>query len=362
MAGRLRLPPFLLEAAIIAAAALESLSTLDWATPVESGLAIVAAVGLLVRRRWPWVSLVLAIPAFTLNLATLAGLVALYSVAVAERRRWRLVVAGAGSFLLAAFPWWGWSAPNYAVLSVVYAGLYAGAPIAFGLLYRTRRELSDRLRELESVREIERRRIEEDALKAERSRIAREMHDVVSHQVSLIAVQAGAIQVHTQEATTKRLVLTIRSLASRTLDELRDMVTVLRADSEVQRLAPQPTVDDLAALIEGSGIEVVEAIDLPDALPPAVQRAMFRTVQEGLTNARKHAPGEVVEITADADAERLVVVVRNRLASAPARSRSDGGRGGFGLMGLRERAELLGGTLQVDEEADAFTVTMRVPL
>lgn len=361
MARLPRVPSVLIEIAIIGAAALESLSTLEWATPMESVLAIVAAVGLLVRRRWPWVSLVLAIPAFTLNLATLAGLVALYSVAVAERRRWRLIVAAVGSFLLAAFPWWGWSAPNYAVLSVVYAALYAGAPIAFGLLFRTRRELAERLRELESARESERRRIEEDALKAERARIAREMHDVVSHQVSLIAVQAGAIQVHTKEPATKRLVVTIRSLASRTLDELRDMVTVLRAETELPRLAPQPTVEDLAALIADSGIEVADTIDLPDDLPAAVQRAVYRTVQEGLTNARKHAPGEPVEITAGADAEQLVVVIRNRSASSSGGGPA-GAQPGYGLIGLRERAELLGGSLRVEDAADAFTVTMRVPL
>ena len=109
---RSRLWSVLIELGVIAAAGLEALSTLEWATPWESGLAVTAAVGLVFRRRWPWLSLLFAVPAFTLNLATLAGLAALFSVAARERRRWRLITTGAVVFVLAAVPWWGWESPE----------------------------------------------------------------------------------------------------------------------------------------------------------------------------------------------------------------------------------------------------------
>lgn len=359
MTGRARLWTVLGELALIAAASVESLVTLEWAMPWESGLAIMAAAGLLFRRRWPWVSLVLAVPAFTLNLATLAGIVALFSVAVRERRRWRLVTTGAIVFALAAVPWWGWSTPNYTILSFVYAALYAAAPIAFGLLVRTRRELSDRLRDLEEVRRGERARIASDVLAEERSRIAREMHDVVSHQVSLIAVQAGAVQVQTKEEATRRLAVTIRSLASRTLDELRDMVTLLRAESGQEPLSPQPTIDDLGRLISDSGIDVAAVIDLPAGLPAPLQRAIYRTVQEGLTNARKHAPGMPVRLTASHTADQVTVVIRN---DRPAQSADDPWpSAGHGLIGLRERAELLSGSLVTTDRPGSFLLTLRAP-
>ncbi|WP_138946046.1 sensor histidine kinase [Plantibacter sp. M259] len=242
---------------------------------------------------------------------------------------------------------------------MVYAALYAAAPIAFGLLVRTRRELFDRIRDLEQARRSERARIASDVLVEERTRIAREMHDVVSHQVSLIAVQAGAIQVQTEEPGTKRMAVTVRSLASRTLDELRDMVTLLRAETGHAPLAPQPTVDDLDRLIAESGIAVTSAIELPDGLPAPLQRAIYRTVQEGLTNARKHAPGAAVDVRAEASADEVTVVIRN---ARPARS-SDSSwlSAGHGLVGLSERAELLNGSLLTEDTPTRFTLTFRAP-
>lgn len=356
---RSRLWSILIELGVIAAAGLEALSTLEWATPWESGLAVTAAVGLVFRRRWPWLSLLFAVPAFTLNLATLAGLAALFSVAARERRRWRLITTGAVVFVLAAVPWWGWESLNYTVLSMVYAALYAAAPIAFGLLVRTRRELSDRIRDLEQIRRNERARIASDVLVEERTRIAREMHDVVSHQVSLIAVQAGAIQMQTEEPATRRMAVTVRSLASRTLDELRDMVTLLRAETGHGPLAPQPTVDDLGRLIADSGIDVTSDIALPDDLPAPLQRAIYRTVQEGLTNARKHAPGAAVDVHAGASTDEVTVVIRN---ARPQRSSdSSWSSAGHGLVGLSERAELLNGTLLTEDAPTRFTLTFRAP-
>ncbi|MBD8103949.1 two-component sensor histidine kinase [Plantibacter flavus] len=345
--------------ALLTAAFVEGLTTFEWASPVESWIAVAAAAGLLVRRRWPWVSLLLASPAFALGLGAFAGLIALYSVACRERRSWALTLAGLIVFTVTSAPWRGLPPPQYAIIVLAYALLYAGGPIALGLLTRTRVELTARLADLNASREIEQRRLTTEILREERVHIAREMHDVVSHQVSLIAVQAGALQVSTPDEATRHALKNIRLLAVRTLDELRAMVSLLRAEDSSQPVTPQPTTADLYDLIANSGTPVEMVMDLQDDLPQPIQRAVYRTIQEGLTNVRKHAPGAIAHIRADATKNVVSVSIQNQLtlpvhtdASLP---------GGHGLMGLQERAELLGGTLAVVTDTETFTLALRLP-
>jgi signal transduction histidine kinase len=225
---------------------------------------------------------------------------------------------------------------------------------------RTRRELAARVRELEAARRAEREHEREEILAAERARIAREMHDVVSHQVSLIAVQAGALQVGAQEAFGRDTAGTIRGLAVRTLDELRQMVAVLRTNGErADSLDPQPTLDDLDRLISESGIQVASSLTLAGDAPPPVQRAVYRTVQEALTNIRKHVPGATATVEVRQDGGEIVAVVSNPVREGPVLELPSGGTG---IIGLRERAELLGGTLRVHRSSDAFAVELRIPL
>lgn len=169
---------------------------------------------------------------------------------------------------ISASSWWEASGTEETIVAVMYTLLSTATPIALGLLAQTRAELTARLEELDRAKEAERQQHEAQVLAPERARIAREMHDVVSHQVSLIAVQAGALQVGEGSPKTKDTAKTIRTLAVRTLDELRDMVTVLRASAgSTAQLTPQPTVADLDELIAASGLPVTFTSSLPDDLP-----------------------------------------------------------------------------------------------
>ncbi|WP_156037299.1 sensor histidine kinase, partial [Glycomyces tenuis] len=228
-----------------------------------------------------------------------------------------------------------------AIRGHLYYLLVAAVPAILGHLQRTRRDLADRLRDITEAREHEQRLLTQQALATERAQLAREMHDVVSHQVSLIAVQAGAWQMQTKDREAKEAASTIRRLSVTTLEELRHMVRVLRASGvKTTELAPQPTIGQLEALVGGSGIEAeLEVGALPELEPP-LQRAVYRTVQEALTNARKHAPGSAASVRIGADDDGVDVEVVNTAAQRPV---VDLPSSQFGLMGLRQRAELLGG-------------------
>jgi signal transduction histidine kinase len=233
-------------------------------------------------------------------------------------------------------------------LSLIYAFLVGVAPVALGLLVQARRELSTRLAELTSSRDREQQLVTESALAKERAQLAREMHDVVSHQVSLIAVQAGALQVTAADPPVREAARTIRQLSVKTLEELRHMVDVLRAaGSRTGELAPQPRLADIPRLIETSGVAALTVIDPRldgQHWPDTVERAAYRTVQEALTNVRKHAAGAKVEVRLSSyDGALEVEVINGPPPSVAPAERLPGG--GHGLLGLRERAELLGGSL-----------------
>lgn len=260
------------------------------------------------------------------------------------------------------------SAPTQVALVVIAAtGLFftllaltIAAAIAFVLLTRTRRELTARLHDLEHARDTERRRAEDDTLATERARIAREMHDVVAYQVSLLAVQAGALQVDARDPDVRSAARTMRSLAVDTLDELRQMVTVLRVACPASSpAAAQPTLADLSALIQGSGIRTATVLDLPQELPSSAPRTIYRTVQEALTNIRKHAPGADARITARTAGDFITLAIHNTPGTSPSPALPSAG---LGLIGLRERAELLGGTLTTRVDRDGghtLTVSIR---
>lgn len=329
-------------------------------TPFEIALAAVAVVGLLARRRLPWVAFALVLPGLVVDAMTIAAPIALYSVAVRERRLPPLIAAGAVTFACFLLPDWQLPELDYLAPSLLYALLYAATPIALGALVRTRRELSDRVAELSAAREAERRRDEQDVLRQERARLSREMHDVVSHQVSLIAVQAGALQVSSPDPAARTAAGVIRSLAVRTLDELRQMVAVLRAEGAPTRGdKPQPTLDDLPRLVADSGLPAELVTDVTTDLAPPLQRAVYRTIQEGLTNARKHAPGAAVRVSVRTSTATIDVVIEN---DSPTEAALILPSGGAGLRGLRERAELLGGRLTATGGPDGtFRLAVSLP-
>ncbi|RPE33555.1 sensor histidine kinase [Kitasatospora cineracea] len=335
-------------------AAMDSALVAKGSEPWQLALSALSVAVLLLRRRFPLTVALLTLPGAFFNEIWLAPLTAVYSVAAA-RPRPPVPVACATAFALVEFFHWPFDPGLFALsrdnaLYAIQSVMLGAGPAALGMLVRTRGELAERVTELTAGRQRESRLLAEKVLAAERARLAREMHDVVSHQVSLISIQAGALQVASTDPAARDGARTIRELSVRTLDELRQMVGVLRAAGVPGTpLAPQPTLADLPRLIDGSGLAVTRRLD-PGRRnwPEAVERAAYRTVQEGLTNISKHAPGAPVTVRVTARGGRLHVEVRN--GPPPLRPAGAGQDtaplpgGGHGLIGLRERAALLGGT------------------
>ena len=197
----------------------------------------------------------------------------------------------------------------------------------------------------------------------ERERIAREMHDVVAHRISLIALHAGALAHHmrSDEGEAGDLARAIQTNAQSSLDELRTMLARLRGTAAPPE-PPQPTLSGLDALLtdaRSAGQQVAVELDGdPAEVPDRVSRHAYRIVQEGLTNARKHAPGSPVALSLRTTADRLQVVVRNRLADLAHPDRSGSG---LGLVGIAERVDLLGGDLSHGTEGREFILEATLP-
>ncbi|MDX2848703.1 sensor histidine kinase [Actinacidiphila glaucinigra] len=309
--------------------------------PLQLACALGGAFALLLRHGRPLLTFLVTLPAVFFSDAIFASLAALYTLASVSRRRVILAVGVVAFTLCDLAPDINVSAEDLVTLS--YTAATAAAAVFLGQLVQARRDLSQRIVEISEAREHERLLIAQTILAAERSQLAREMHDVVSHQVSLIAVRAGALQVGTRDTHAKEAASTIRRLSVQTLDELRYMVSVLRAAGDRPTdLTPQPSLADLERLVDGSGIEARLTADLPGDLAPSVQRALYRTVQEGLTNVRKHAPGAATTIRLWQSDETVHVTVTN---GPPTRSTIPLPSAHYGLTGLRQRAALLGGTL-----------------
>ncbi|MGK5733780.1 sensor histidine kinase [Streptomyces sp. URMC 124] len=320
---------------------------------LDLGVSLAAAVALLWRRRFPLAVYAVTLPGIYIGYIWFAPMIALYTVATLRPDR-RLLVGAAALLAVAHFLPYPISELSFAdrrevALQFVDACVTAATPVALGLLTRTRRELAARLDELTRSRAREDRLLADQVLATERARLAREMHDVVAHQVSLISLQAGAVQISTGDAGAREATRKIRELSVRTLEELRHMVGILRAaGADTEELTPQPRLADLPRLIELSALDVTyeNACDERTVRSEAIERAAFRTVQEALTNARKHAPGAHVRVRLAEDAaETLLVEIRNGPPDAAVPAPGLPG-GGHGLVGLRERAQSLGGTLE----------------
>ena len=336
---------------------------------LDLGVSLLAAVALLWRRRLPVAVFLATLAGMYIGYIWFAPMIALYTVAT--RRTDRRLLCGGALLLVAAhflpYPLSELSLSDHrqTALDLVDAFVTAAAPLALGLLTRTRRELAARLDELTGSRAREDRLLADQVLATERARLAREMHDVVAHQVSLISLQAGAVQISTRDERAREGARKIRELSVRTLEELRHMVGILRAaGGDTEELTPQPRLADLPRLIGMAAMDVTyeSTCDPAAQRSEAVERAAFRTVQEALTNARKHAPGARVQVRVrEDDAHTLWVEVRNGPADAAATAPELPG-GGHGLVGLRERAQSLGGTLEAHGTADGgFVVRAGLP-
>jgi signal transduction histidine kinase len=230
------------------------------------------------------------------------------------------------------------------------------APVLAGRVVRHLRHQNEALADLAAQLHEEQRRVEEAAVDAERARIAQELHDVVGHEVTLIAIQAeaaaSALRVSPERAADP--VEAIRTTAHRTLTEIRGVLDLLSPHDEAG--ASSGGLADLAGRAEAAGIEntlVVTGSPWPDGSPAGL--AVNRIVRECLTNAGRHAPGRRVALAVDWTPQRVEVRASNPV---PARQRPRPGRG---LTGIRHRAELLGGTFHADVVDGCFEVVVSLP-
>ena len=239
--------------------------------------------------------------------------------------------------------------------------LMAAVAVGWGLFVRARRALVRSLRDQAE-------RAGDEARAAERRRIAREMHDVLAHRLSLLSVHAGALEFRPDAPPEEiaEAASVIRDSARAALDDLRGVIGVLREDGgESFTEPPQPTIADLPALVEESrraGMRITAQIDVGDVAPDAAAgRTAYRIAQEGLTNARKHAPGAAVTLSVLAPDGDLQVEIRSLAPVAvPAASQLPGA--GTGLIGLAERVTLAGGELESGvDPAGAFVLRARLP-
>ncbi len=303
------------------------------------------------RRRWPLgVALAALLVGGLSTSATAAQLLALSSLAVHRPARPVLLVAGLWLPVAAACSTYLGIDPVVAV-SVTIPILTAA--VAWGMFVRARRQLLFTLRERALRAEADQLLHADSARMAERSRIAREMHDVLAHRISLVALHAGALEVRPDlpPAQVRETAALLRSTARQALEELRDVIGVLRDEpGQEAPTAPQPTLADIPRLVEetrraGVKINFEMQVDDPEAAPGALGRDAYRIVQEALTNIGKHARSTEGRVRLSGAPDRgLHVSVRNRLSvrATPAPTLPGAGAG---LLGLQERVTLAGGVL-----------------
>ena len=311
----------------------------------------VAVPALWLRRRWPvGVAIALGLTSAVSSLAAFAAAFALFTVAVHRPATKVLLVA---LLTIPTFPIYQATHPDSStslVLEVSLAALVTGVVIAWGRVVRARRQLVLSLRDRALRAESEQQLRVEQAKASERARIAREMHDVLAHRISLLSLHAGALEFRgdAPAAEVARAAGVIRDTAHQALEDLREVIGVLREEGGDAPERPQPTLADLPALVSesrGAGMAVRLNVEEPDTVPASVGRTAYRVVQEGLTNARKHARGAAVAVTvAGAAGDGLTVEVRNRLPVGGGAAGIPGA--GTGIVGLAERVGLAGGRLE----------------
>ena len=335
-----------------------------WRT-VDLAVGAAACLALLARHRRPLaVGIALAATAAVVASAGVANMVALYFVA--RYRSLRIAIALAvGNVLAGCVFWLVYPGNDDLSLTLTVNVAIAAAVTAWGALIQSQDALVTAYRERAERAEAEQHLREEHIRATERTRIAREMHDVVAHRISLVALHAGGLEVapSQDERGLAAAAALIRSSAVQALDELRAVIGVLREDEP--RSLEQPGLDRLGDLVEEARragqhvvVELDPALDGCGPAAGAVGRDVYRIVQEGLTNARKHAPGQAVRLSVVRRGKEVQVDVVNSCAAA-----SLGVPGtNSGLLGLVERTDLAGGSLVHGVTANGdFELWARLP-
>jgi signal transduction histidine kinase len=337
----------------------------------QAALTLAWTVPLVWRRRYPVpiLALIVVLGPVLGELNELGGVNSYVLAAV-------LAAYTVGRELDAPASWWGpalilginWSLfivlggqlSDFVFIALIYGGAWA-----VGQAIRSR-EL--RVGELARTADQLRRDQEQLAreLAQERARIARELHDIVAHSISVVAIQTQAIRRrlgpgHAREVEDLRA---LEETARAAMGELRRMLGVLRADEGAATLEPQPGLGQLPRLFEearAAGTRIDDQVEpSPGALPTGIELAVYRVVQEALTNVRKHAPGSEASVIVSCGPEDVTVRVEN---DGPARSAGDAPGMGHGLVGMRERVALYDGAMFAGPRSDGgFAVRVRLPL
>lgn len=345
-------------------------------TPLTWVVVLLPAVVLPLRRRWPiWVLaaivvlfMIAAVSGTYAPGLVLALLVAVFGASTRTSRRASLIITAAtviavGAVSVLAVLRDALSTPLFQVVILV------AAAAAIGDAARWRREyivaITDRARRAEETREAEaQRRVSE-----ERLRIARDLHDTVAHQISIISLNAGVASaaLDSRPDTARDALATIRTASRSVLAEIGGLLAVLRdraaADDDPSIvLAPQlglARLDTIVESVSSTGMQVAVVVngDL-GAVPVAVDGVAARVVQEGLTNAMKHGSGGTARVLVDVGADVLEVVVTNPFAEAA----SDRPSSGFGLLGLRERVAAVRGTMEAGVAPGGFRLAAQLPM
>jgi signal transduction histidine kinase len=284
-----------------------------------------------------------------------------YSVgAYAERREAFIGLAiGLGGYAI-------YAAEDHSIQSGAVDALWAGGFFALylvafwlaGVFVHSRREAA-----VHAAHAIELEREAGVAVADERARMARELHDIVSHNLSVVVLQAAGARAKSDPAADASTLEKIERSGRDALVEMRRLLGVLRADGEDPALAPQPGIAQLDALVanvrtHGLAVELTVEGDCA-GLPPALDLSAYRIVQEALTNAIKHAGRASAQVRVSRDAEAITIDVLDDGGGAPAGESSNGGHG---LIGMRERVALFGGQLRAEPRPEGgFAVHARLP-
>ncbi len=366
--------PALVDAAVAAVLSVVQLWATEPSLGAETLACLLITVPLAWRRRWPlavfavlFLVALAAGPSMSPQVTFVSVLLSAYSLIVHERQVWLSIGAILAACTLVAavregevrVPVPGWAGAFAILLPVIFAGL----------AIRAARGHADASAERADALRASQEAATRVALAEERARIARELHDVVSHHVSVMVIQADAAErvIVAQPDQARRSVQAIAQSGREAMGELRHLLGVLAPQDDgvesADELRPQPGLDQLGALIartRAAGQPVTLAGAVPAALPHSVGLAAYRVVQEALTNALRYAPGAPTTVRVDADHDALCVEVTDEGApGAP-----QGLRGNeSGLIGLRERLALYGATVQAGRRlGGGFRVAARIPL
>src|SRR5579862_6395828 len=332
--------------------------------PVDWGLLAVGPVALVAWRRHPvlvlWVTFAGTLAPSGIGLTHLSFLVAFFAAATAGKRY------AAWLALALSFGWEIWLAPlvyHYAVPPANDALLLAGWLLAVAIAAEATRFRAERVAATRANRQIDQRRHQSE----ERLRIARDLHDVIGHNISLINVQAsmGLDLMDAQPEQARAALTAIKSASKEALEELRTMLTTLRHNDDGAPRAPAPGLDRLPELIEltrAAGLNVdVEVAGTAPPLPAGVHLAAYRIIQESLTNVARHAGRARVTVRVTYDDADMRLEIDDD-GKAPAGGATAIGTGS-GITGMRERAAALGGELSAGfRRGGGFRVSARLPV